>query len=192
VETSSLANPPNCVCFWVWHCQKSNFLMTSTNIKIFWLLLSIMKWSGVPSTHIYEWKRISHSLGSFSSSCWIIVVMMVGVCFSSMIYFILLFSESDSKYFFISFSMSVTTNDSFERHSSVLWQEILWKMHHFPVSFLIFMSPLFSCSLDWLYWGWVFYELGLHLTYCDCYIFVDFKFLLFFCLNFHSILTSCW
>jgi hypothetical protein len=115
--------------------------------RLFWLLLSTMKCSGVPFTHIYEWKRHSPSSGSSGSSGWIVVVMIVAVGSASMICFLLLFSESDSESGLDSFSLSSTTNDCFERHSSVLCQGILWKSHHFPVSFFIFLLPLFSYVL---------------------------------------------
>jgi hypothetical protein len=60
-----------------WGCgiiDNFNLLMTSTEIKFFWLPLSTMKCSGVPFTHIYEWKRHSPSSSSSDSSGWIFVV----------------------------------------------------------------------------------------------------------------------
>jgi hypothetical protein len=92
--------------------DNSNCLMTSTEIRLFWLPLSTMKCSGVPFTHIYEWKRWNFpSSGSSHSSDWIVVVVMVVVVSASMIYFLLLFSESESKSGSDSFSLSSTTND---------------------------------------------------------------------------------
>jgi hypothetical protein len=43
-------------------------LTTSTEMRFFWLPLSIMKCNGVPFTHIWEWKRCFPSSGSTSSS----------------------------------------------------------------------------------------------------------------------------
>jgi hypothetical protein len=126
--------------------RKSNCLMTSAEIRFFWLPLSTIKCSGVPFTHICEWKRHSPSSGSSGSSGWIVVVTMVAVGSTSMIYFLLLFSESESKSGLDSVSLSSTTNDCFERHSSVLCQGILWKSHHFPVSFFIFPLPSFPVA----------------------------------------------
>jgi hypothetical protein len=83
-------------------------------------------------------------------------------------------------------SLTSTTNDCFERHSSVLCQGILWKSHHFPVSFFIFPLPFLSCVLDWLSRGcW----LGSSLPCFGCCRFADPNSHLFWCLNFCSILT---
>jgi hypothetical protein len=127
---------------------KSNCLMTSAKIRFFWLPLSTIKCSGVPFTHICEWKRHSPSLYLSSYYGWIVVVTMVAMSYASMIYFLLLFFESNSKSRFISFSLSSPTNDYFERHSSVLCQGIFWKSHHFPMFFCVFSLPFFSCFLD--------------------------------------------
>jgi hypothetical protein len=129
---------------------KSNCLMTSVEMRFFWLPLSTIKCSGVPFTHIYEWKRHSPSSGSSGSSSWIVAVTTVAVGSASIICLLLLLSESESKSGLNSVSLSSATNDCFERHSSVLCQGILWKSHHFPVSFFIFPLPFFSCGLDWL------------------------------------------
>jgi hypothetical protein len=50
---------------------------------------------------------------------------------------------SDSKAF------TSATNDCFERKSTVLCQGILWKLHHFPVSFFVFLVSFFACGLEW-------------------------------------------
>jgi hypothetical protein len=87
-----------------------------------------------------------------------------------MIYLLPLFSKSDFESGLDSFSLISTTNDCFEPHSSVLCQGILWKSHHFPVSFLVFLLPFFSCRLDWFSGGWL---LGSSLPYFFCCGFVD-------------------
>jgi hypothetical protein len=74
---------------------KSNCLKTSTEMMFFWLPLSTIKCSGVPCTHICEWKSHSPSLGS--SSGWIVAVAKITMGFSSIIYLLLLFYESRSK-----------------------------------------------------------------------------------------------
>jgi hypothetical protein len=129
---------------------KSNCLTTSAEIRFFWLLLSTIKCSDVPFTHICEWKRHSPFSRSFVSSSWIVVVMTVAVGSATMICFLLLFYESESKSGLGFVSLSLATNDCFERHSSMLCHRILWKSHHFPVSFFVFLLPFFSCGLDWL------------------------------------------
>jgi hypothetical protein len=65
-----------------WGCGvvgKFNLLMTSVEIRFFWIPLSTMKCSGVPFTHICEWKRHSPSSGSSDSFGWIFVVAMVAL-----------------------------------------------------------------------------------------------------------------
>jgi hypothetical protein len=79
------------------------------------------------------------------------VVATVAVGSASIIFFLLLLSESESKLGFGSTSLSLSTNDVFERHSSVLFQGILWKLHHFLMSSFVFLLPFFSYGLDWLY-----------------------------------------
>ena len=127
---------------------KSNCLKTFAEMMFFWLPLSTIKCNGVPFTHICEWKSCSPSSGS--SSGWIVAVATVAVGSTSMIYLILLFSESGSKLGFNSLSLSLTTNDYIERHSSVLCQGMLWNSHHFLVSFIEFLLPFLSCIWDWL------------------------------------------
>jgi hypothetical protein len=127
---------------------KSNCLTTSTKMMFFWLLLSTIKCSGVPFTHICEWK--SRSLSSGSSSGWIFAIVIVAVGFASMFYLLLLFFEPRSKSRFGSLSLSLATNDCIELHSSVLCQGLLWNSHHLSVSFLYFVLPFFSYIWDWL------------------------------------------
>jgi hypothetical protein len=98
--------------------EKSNFLMTFDEMRFFYILLSTMKCSGVPFTHIYEWKRHSPSSRSYGFSIWIVVVVIVAMGFSSMICLILLFSESNSELRLDSISLSLDTNGCLERHSS--------------------------------------------------------------------------
>jgi hypothetical protein len=54
-------------------------------MRFFWLPLSTMKRSGVPFTHICEWKRGSSSFGSSGSPGWSLVVAMVALGSTSMI-----------------------------------------------------------------------------------------------------------
>jgi hypothetical protein len=128
--------------------RKSNCLTTSIDMTFFWLLLSTIKCSGVPFTHICEWKSLSPS--SRSSSGWIVVVVTVVVGFASIICLLLLFFESWSKSGFSSLSLSSVTNDYIEWHSSLLCRGMLWNSHHFPISFLDFSLPFFMCIWNWL------------------------------------------
>jgi hypothetical protein len=125
---------------------KSNCLTTFVEMMLFWLPLSTIKCSGVPFTHICEWKSRSPSLRS--SSGWIVAVGTIAVGYASMIYLLLLFSKSGSNSGFISLSLRSTTNDCIERHSSVLCQGLLWNSHHFPMSFFDFSLPFFACIWD--------------------------------------------
>jgi hypothetical protein len=125
----------------------SNCLTTFVEMSFFWIFLSTMKCNGVPFTHICEWKRCSPSSGSVGSSGWIIVVATMEVGPVSIIYLLPLFSKSYSESGFDSFSLILATTDCFERHSSVLCQGILWKLHHFLVSSILLL-PFFSCGLD--------------------------------------------
>ena len=120
---------------------KFNCLITSIEMMFFWLSLSTIKCSGVPFTHICEWKSCSPSSGS--SSSWIVVIAIVLVGSTSMICLLLLFSESYSESGLGSVSLRSSTNDYFERHSSVLCQGILWKSHNFLVSFFSCRYPSF-------------------------------------------------
>jgi hypothetical protein len=76
--------------------RRASLLMTSTKMSFFWLLLSMMKCSGVPFTHICEWKRHSPSSGSSSSPGWSLVVATVALGSTSMIYLPLSGSGSES------------------------------------------------------------------------------------------------
>jgi hypothetical protein len=117
-------------------------------MMFFWLPISIIKCNGVPFTHIYEWKMCSPSSRSSSSYGWIVVIMTIEVGSTSIIFILLLLSESESDSGLGFASLSLTTNNCFERYSSVLCQGILWKSHHFSVSFSIFPLPFFSYGLD--------------------------------------------
>ena len=129
-----------------------NYLRTYVKIGFFFLPLSIMKCSVVPLTHIYEWKMCSPFSNASSSSRWIFVVAMVILGSTSMICFpfsvtgklgstLYSKSESHSKYF------TSATNDCFKKHSLVLYEGCLCNLHHFQVSFYVFMLPFFSCGL---------------------------------------------
>ena len=129
-----------------------NHFITSTEMRFFWLPLLIMNCNGKPFTHIYEWKRCapsSRSLGSFFS---ILVVAIVVLCFVSMICFrlsfLLLGSDSESKYASDSKAFNSATNDCLAWHSMVLWVGLLWNSHHFPMSFFDFVVVLFSCRFN--------------------------------------------
>jgi hypothetical protein len=71
-----------------------NLSMTFVEVKLFWLLLSTTKSSGVPFMHISEWMRSSPSSSSSNSSGWIFVVAILAMGSMSMIYFHLPRSES--------------------------------------------------------------------------------------------------
>jgi hypothetical protein len=92
--------------------EKSNYLTTFAEMRLFSLLLSTIKWNGSSFTHIYEWKRCSPSSGSSGSSGWIVVVVTVAVGSASIICLLLLLSESELGLNFVSLSLS--TNDCFE------------------------------------------------------------------------------
>jgi hypothetical protein len=124
--------------------------MTFVEMIFFWLLLSMMKCSGVPFTHIYEWKRHSPSSGSFGSPGWSLVVAMVALGSAAMIHVPLSSSESESEPASDSEAFTSATSDCFEWQSTMLLQGLLWKSHHFPVSFFIFLVSFFDCGLDWL------------------------------------------
>jgi hypothetical protein len=104
----------------------------------------------VPFTHICEWKSRSPSSGSSGSPGWNLVVAMVALGSTSMIHLLLSGSGSEFELASDSEAFTLATSDRFERQSTVLCQGILWKSHHFPVSFFVFLVSLFSCGLDWL------------------------------------------
>ena len=149
---------------------KPNRFMTSTEMRFFWLPLLTMNCSGEPFTHIWEWKRRSSSSGSSGSFLWILAVETVALGSASMICFPLSFplsgSDSESEPASDSKTFSSTTSDCFARHSLVLWVELLWNSHHFPVSFFGFAALLFACSFGGFSWAtppWLcplFYGLG--------------------------------
>jgi hypothetical protein len=57
----------------------SKYFMTFTEMSLFWLFLSTMKFNDIPFTHIHEWKRRSPSLGYVGASGWIVVVVTMEV-----------------------------------------------------------------------------------------------------------------
>jgi hypothetical protein len=124
-------------------------LMTFADMRFFYLPLSMMKCNRVPFTKNCEWKRRYPSFGSSSSLGWSLVVAMVELGSVSMIHLphSSSNSESDSTYDLEDFTSA--TNDCFERQSTVLYQGLLWKSHHFSVSFLV-LPVSFSYGLDWL------------------------------------------
>jgi hypothetical protein len=64
---------------------RARHLMTSTEMRFFWLPLSMMKCIGVPFTHISEWKRCSPSSGLSGSPGWSLVVETMALGSNSMI-----------------------------------------------------------------------------------------------------------
>jgi len=130
-----------------------NYLMTSTDMRLFWLSLSTIKCNRVPFIHICEWQRCSPSLGYIGSSSWIVPFATIEVGCVLMIYLFSIFFWSDSESGFDSLSLTSSTNDFFEWHSLVLCQWILWKSHHFLVSFFFFPLPFFSYVLEWFSGG---------------------------------------
>jgi hypothetical protein len=68
---------------------------------------------------------------------------------TSMIHLPLFGSGSESESTSDSKALTSATNDCFERQSAVLCQGLLWKSHHFLVSFFIFLVSFFACGLDW-------------------------------------------
>jgi hypothetical protein len=75
---------------------KASHMMTSAEIRFFWLSLSMMKCSGVPFTHICEWNMHSPSYGSSGSPGWSLVVETVALDSASMIHLPLSGSRSES------------------------------------------------------------------------------------------------
>jgi hypothetical protein len=71
--------------------------MTSAEMRFLWIPLSMMKCSGVPFTHIYEWKRHSPSSGLSGSLGWSLVVATVELGSASMIHLPLSSSGSESE-----------------------------------------------------------------------------------------------
>jgi hypothetical protein len=109
-----------------------NCLMISVEMRFFWLLLSTIKCSGVPSPTSVNEKSAPPLQDLFVLLVELLVTIAVGS--ASMICPLQVFSESDSESGSDSLSLISITNDFFERHSSMLCQGLLWKSHHFPVS----------------------------------------------------------
>jgi uncharacterized membrane protein len=93
---------------------RANFLTTSVDMRLFWLPLSTMKCSGVPFTHICEWKRNSHSSGLSGSPGWSLVVATVALGSTSMIHLPLSGSVSESEFASNSEAFTSATNECFE------------------------------------------------------------------------------
>jgi hypothetical protein len=127
-----------------------NHFTTSIEMRFFWLLLSTMNCNGEPFTHILEWKRRSASSGSSGSSFWIFVVETMALGSASITYFPLSFplsgSDSESEHAFDSEAFNSATCDCLARHSLVLWVELVWNSHHFPMSFFGFVVLFFACG----------------------------------------------
>jgi hypothetical protein len=66
----------------------------------------------------------------------------------SMIHLPLFGSDSKSEPASDSEAFTSATNDFFEKKSTVLCQWLLWKSHHFPISFFVFPVSFFAC-MDW-------------------------------------------
>lgn len=91
---------------------------------------------------------------SSGSSFWIFVMAMVALGSALIICFAFSFPlsgfESESEHAFDSKNFSSATSDCLARHSLVLWMEILWNSHHFPVSFFDFTMFFFACDFGGL------------------------------------------
>jgi hypothetical protein len=85
--------------------------------------------------NICEWKSRTPSSGSSSSPGGSLVVAMVALGSASIIHLPLSGSVLESESTSDSEAFTSTTRDCFERQSAVLCQGLLWKSHHFPVSF---------------------------------------------------------
>jgi hypothetical protein len=81
---------------------------------------------------------------------WILVVATVALGSASMIHLPFFGSDSKSEHASDSEAFTLATNDCFEWQSVMLCQGLLWKLHHFSVSFFVFPLSLFACGLDWL------------------------------------------
>jgi hypothetical protein len=91
------------------------------------------------------------SSGLSGSPGWSLVVATVALGSTSMIHIPLSGSVSESESASDSEAFTSATSECFERHSVVLCQGLLWKSHHFPVSFFVFLVSFFACGLYWLY-----------------------------------------
>jgi hypothetical protein len=133
----------------------------------------MMKCRGCLSpTYVNE--RGSHlPLGSSSSLGWILVVATMALGSMSMIHISPFCSDSDLEPTSDSEAFTSATNDYFERQSTVLCQGLLWKSHHFPVSFFVFPLSFFVLRLSLVFLRLsifslsFFYGLGLPLP-CFC------------------------
>ena len=165
-------------------------------MRFFWLPLSIMKCSGEPFTHIWEWKRCSSSSGYSGSYFWIFVVAMVVLGFASIIWFPfsfpLLGSDLESQHASDLEAFISASSDRLAQNSLVFWVELLWNTHHFPLSFFGFVVLFFACGFDrfsWVTMPWLyplFCGLGAPFPF---FWFADPK-SRFFYLNFCSILAA--
>jgi hypothetical protein len=88
--------------------------MISAEMRFLWLPLSMMKCSGVPFTHICEWKRRSPSSGSSGSLSWSLVVATVALGSMLMIYLPLYSFESESEPTSDSKAFTSATRNCFE------------------------------------------------------------------------------
>lgn len=127
---------------------RPNGFMNPTEMRFFWLPLLTMNCSGEPFTHIYEWKRCSHSNGSSRSFLWILAVATMALSSRLMIFFPfsfpLLGSDLESEHAFDSKDFSSTTSHCLAWHSLMLWVEPLWNSHHFLMSFFVFGVSFFA------------------------------------------------
>lgn len=172
--------------------------MTSTEMRFFWLPLSIMNCSGEPFTHISKWKRCSSSYGSLGSSFWIFMVAIVAFGSKPIICvpfsFPLSGSELLSEHASNSEAFSSATSDFLAWHSLVLWVELLWNSHHFLMSLFSFVALFFAFGfgrLSWVAPPWLcplFFGLGAPFPY---FRFLDLKYH-FFSLNFFLIWMAYW
>jgi hypothetical protein len=81
---------------------------------------------------------------------WILVVATEELGSESMIHLPFFGYESKSEHAYDSEAFTSATNDCFQWQSVVLCQSLLWKSHHFSVSFFVFPLSFFACDLDWL------------------------------------------
>ena len=137
-------------------CGSPNHFMTSAEIRFFWLPLSTMDCNEETFIHICEWKRHSPSSRSSDSFFWILVVVTLSLGSVSIIYFPLSFpfSGSDSELEDVSNlkAFSSATSDCLAWHSLVLWVELSWNSHNFPVSFFVLIVLFFICNFGGLSW----------------------------------------
>ena len=182
--------------YWCVVVFRPNCFTTSAKMRFFWLSLLTMNCGRESFIHICEWKRCSPSSRSSSSILWILLVATVALGSTSMIYFPFSIPLSgfdlDFEPTFDSEAFSSATNDCLAQHSLVLWVELLWNSHHFPMSFFVFVVSFFACGFDGLSWvpqpwlGPLFCGLGASFPFFGC---VERK-SRFFYLNLCQILTA--